>query len=72
MSFSSLLNRRSRSIYTKELEAILDLVKLNNRRVWPIFYKVEPSDVRHQRKSYADAMTRHEIKFGKDSQKLKT
>lgn len=53
-----------------ELAMILDRVKDQNHMVWPIFYKLEPSEVRHQRNSYDKAMTEHENKFGKDSEKV--
>lgn len=53
-----------------ELLMILECAKTKNQMVWPIFYKVEPSDLRHQRNSYGKAMTEHEIVLGKDSQKV--
>jgi len=54
-----------------ELVMILDNMKTRNQLVWPIFYKVEPSDIRHQKNSYEKAMNEHENKFEKDSQKVK-
>lgn len=53
------------------LAKILDCKKTKDQLVWPIFYKIEPSDLRHQRKSYDTAMTEHENRFGKDSKKVK-
>lgn len=53
------------------LAKILDWKKTKDQLVWPIFYKIEPSDLRHQRKSYDTAMTEHENRFGKDSKKVK-
>jgi hypothetical protein len=55
-----------------ELVTILDLMKTKNKLVWPIFYKVDPSDIRNQRKSYGKAMIQHENNFGKDYEKLQT
>ena len=38
-----------------ELVTILECMKhMKNSLVWPIFYKVEPSDLRHQRNSCGD------------------
>ncbi|CAI8586851.1 unnamed protein product [Vicia faba] len=55
-----------------ELVTILEFVKNNNQLlVWPIFYKVEPTDIRHQKNSYEKAMNEHEDKYGKDSEKVK-
>ena len=53
-----------------ELVKILECGKEKNQFVFPIFYKVEPSDVRHQRNSYGIAMAAHEKKFGHDSEKV--
>nr|KYP65799.1 TMV resistance protein N [Cajanus cajan] len=38
--------------------------------VWPVFYQVEPSDVRHQKGSYAEALTKHESRIS-DKNKVK-
>ena len=54
-----------------ELVKILQCQKEKNQLVFPIFYKVEPSDVRHQRNSYKQAITAHENRFGRDSKKVK-
>ena len=53
-----------------ELLAILECMKMKNQLVWPIFYKVEPRDIRRQRNSYGEAMTEHENMLGKDSEKV--
>ncbi|XP_061342795.1 disease resistance protein RPV1-like [Gastrolobium bilobum] len=54
-----------------ELDKILDCIKRNNKQlVFPIFYHVEPSDVRHQRNHYREAMNAHEDRFGKDSERV--
>ncbi|CAJ2673284.1 unnamed protein product [Trifolium pratense] len=53
-----------------ELVKILECKKLKNQVVWPIFYKVEPSDIRHMRKSYGKDMSRHENTFGFNSERV--
>jgi len=54
-----------------ELLRILECMEMKNQLVCPIFYKVLPSDLRHQRNSYGEAMTEHENRMGKDSEKVK-
>lgn len=53
-----------------ELAKIIECMKTNNQMVWPIFYNVQKSDVCNQTKSYGEAMTEHEKRFGKDSEKV--
>lgn len=53
-----------------EFVKIIECMKTKNQMVWPIFYRVEQSDVSNQTKSYGDAMIAHEKKFGKDSKKV--
>ncbi|OWM76004.1 hypothetical protein CDL15_Pgr009649 [Punica granatum] len=36
------------------------------KRILPVFYRVNPSDVRHQRGTFANAFVVHERRFGKD------
>ncbi|PRQ23484.1 putative TIR domain-containing protein [Rosa chinensis] len=38
--------------------------------VWPIFYKVDPSDVRHQRGTFSKALAEHEHRFEDDKNKV--
>ncbi|KAK2379235.1 TMV resistance protein N [Trifolium repens] len=54
-----------------ELVKIVDCYENNKKPVFVIFYKVEPSDVRHQKNSYRKAMIKHEERFGSDSEKVK-
>ncbi|XP_045829222.1 TMV resistance protein N-like isoform X2 [Trifolium pratense] len=54
-----------------ELVKIVDCYENNGKLVFVIFYKVEPSDVRHQRNSYEIAMIEHENRFGRESEKVK-
>ncbi|TKY57276.1 TMV resistance protein N [Spatholobus suberectus] len=53
-----------------ELLTILECMKVKNQLVWPIFYKVEPTDLRHKKNSYGKAMAEHENMLGKDSEKV--
>ncbi|XP_061355813.1 toll/interleukin-1 receptor-like protein [Gastrolobium bilobum] len=56
-------NYASSSFCLDELVHILHGIKQNGRLVLPIFYKVDPSDVRHQRGSYREALDNQEVKF---------
>ncbi|PKI73028.1 hypothetical protein CRG98_006579 [Punica granatum] len=47
----------------EELAEIIDCRKNSGQMVLPIFYGVDPSDVRNQRGSYAKAFVRHEKRF---------
>ncbi|BBH09916.1 Putative disease resistance TIR-NBS-LRR class protein [Prunus dulcis] len=53
-----------------ELVKILQCKESKQQVVLPIFYKVDPSDVRHQRSSYGDAFVQHERKFKDDKEKV--
>ncbi|KAI6695186.1 hypothetical protein NL676_022896 [Syzygium grande] len=55
----------------EELTKIMECRKQNDLIVWPVFHKVEPHEVRTPRESYRKAMAKHEVKFGKDSEKVK-
>ncbi|KAK7274363.1 hypothetical protein RIF29_15448 [Crotalaria pallida] len=46
-----------------ELQKILECSKTFGQTVFPIFYGVDPSDVRHQRGSFAKCFRKHEEKF---------
>ncbi|XP_028796180.1 TMV resistance protein N-like [Neltuma alba] len=50
----------------EELEKIMECKRANNQIVIPIFYNVEPSHVRHQEESYANAFAHHKQKFKDD------
>jgi len=54
----------------EELVKILECRKLKNQLVWPIFYKVKPSDIRHLEKSYGIDIAQHENNFGIDSERV--
>ncbi|KAI9114554.1 hypothetical protein K1719_014252 [Acacia pycnantha] len=55
-----------------ELQKILRSRKKLGRRVFPIFYNVDPADVRHQRKSFGKAFAKHEEKFKENSNKVQS
>jgi hypothetical protein len=52
-----------------ELLKILECKETKGQIVLPVFYKVDPSDVRHQKKSFEEAFAKHEERF-KDDIKL--
>ncbi|KAK2438602.1 disease resistance protein RPV1 [Trifolium repens] len=47
-----------------ELTEILKCKERYGREVIPVFYKVDPSNVRYQRQSYADDLVKHHQRFG--------
>ncbi|TYG47457.1 hypothetical protein ES288_D11G339900v1 [Gossypium darwinii] len=56
-----------------ELVKIMDCKKLKGHYfVVPVFYGVDPSDVRKQRGSFADAFAKHEENFKHDVEKVKS
>ncbi|KAK3431502.1 hypothetical protein EUGRSUZ_E03067 [Eucalyptus grandis] len=55
----------------EELLKIMECKEKNGLMVFPVFYEVEPREVREGRESYKRAMDNHEYKFGKDSENVK-
>ncbi|XP_028785746.1 TMV resistance protein N-like [Neltuma alba] len=55
-----------------ELVQIHQCIKENGQLVWPIFYDVEPSEVRHQRRKYGEALVTHEQNSKADEEKMKS
>ncbi|XP_021820455.1 TMV resistance protein N-like [Prunus avium] len=53
-----------------ELSKILECIQEQDTRILPIFYNVDPSDVRNQRGSFAEAFTKHEERFSEDVKKV--
>jgi hypothetical protein len=49
----------------EELMKILEFKKMKGQVVVPVFYDVDPADVRNQRGSYAEAFDKHERNFKK-------
>jgi len=56
-------NYASSSWCLLELEKIVECSRKYGHMLLPIFYKVDPSDVRHQRGSYGEAFVAHERKY---------
>jgi hypothetical protein len=52
----------------RELESILHCSQVYGRRVLPVFYDVDPSELRHQKGSYGEAFSKHEQRFQHDTQ----
>lgn len=56
-------NYASSRLCLDQLVKIIECNRSNKQLVWPIYYKVDPSDVRNQRRSFGDALADHERKF---------
>ncbi|RHN61937.1 putative TIR domain, winged helix-turn-helix DNA-binding domain-containing protein [Medicago truncatula] len=54
----------------RELQYILHCVQLSGKRVLPVFYDVDPSEVRKQSGSYKKAFAQHEERFKQDTEVL--
>ncbi|ONI28800.1 hypothetical protein PRUPE_1G162200 [Prunus persica] len=54
-----------------ELVKILDCKESNQQQVIPVFYKVNPSDVRNQGGSFGDALANMECKYKENMKKVK-
>ncbi|KAK4278789.1 hypothetical protein QN277_016588 [Acacia crassicarpa] len=54
-----------------ELQKILEPQNTSVRRVFPIFYNVNPADVRDQRESFGKALAEFEKKFKEDKTRVK-
>ncbi|KAF7851740.1 hypothetical protein BT93_L2932 [Corymbia citriodora subsp. variegata] len=55
----------------EELAKIMECKEQKDLTIVPIFYKVDPREVREGRESYRRALAKQESKFGKDSAKVK-
>ncbi|KAK3416175.1 hypothetical protein EUGRSUZ_H02019 [Eucalyptus grandis] len=55
----------------EEISKIMECKEKKGLMVLPVFYKVEPREVRGQKQSYGKAMGEHEVKFGKNSEQVK-
>nr|KYP42771.1 TMV resistance protein N [Cajanus cajan] len=54
----------------RELEKIFDCIQVTGKRVFPIFYDVDPSEVRKQSGDFKNAFDNHEERFKHDSCKM--
>jgi len=52
----------------QELEKICECFQVSGKLVLPVFYDVDPSEVRKQSGIYGEAFTKHEQRFIQDSQ----
>ncbi|XP_045810959.1 TMV resistance protein N-like [Trifolium pratense] len=64
-------NYASSTFCLEELTKIMECIKHKGRMVWPDFYQVDPSNVRHQKSSYAKALANYERKKTIDKEKVK-
>ncbi|RXH85689.1 hypothetical protein DVH24_009510 [Malus domestica] len=53
-----------------ELQQILDCRQVTGQKVLPVFYDVDPSDVRHQTGGFGDAFAKHEQRFKDNIEKV--
>jgi hypothetical protein len=53
-----------------ELVEIVHCKSTMDRTLFPIFYHVDPSDVRHQRRTFEEAFARHEKRFQTDMERV--
>ncbi|XP_010058799.2 TMV resistance protein N-like [Eucalyptus grandis] len=54
----------------EEVAKIMECREPKNLTVLPVFYKVDPREVRQGRHSYQRALNKHESKLGKNSEKV--
>ncbi|KAF7851739.1 hypothetical protein BT93_L2931 [Corymbia citriodora subsp. variegata] len=55
----------------EEVAKIMECKEQRDLTVLPVFYKVDPREVRGGRESYGRALAKYESKFGKDSEEVK-
>ncbi|KAE9599226.1 putative IQ motif, EF-hand binding, TIR domain, PH domain-containing protein [Lupinus albus] len=63
-------NYASSTFCLDELEKIMDCSKDKGMLVLPVFYEVDPSDVRYQKGEYADALNKHEARIIDNKDKI--
>lgn len=63
-------NYASSTFCLDELAKILKHLNEEGRLVWSVFYGVDPSEVRHQRGSYGEALSKHQRRFKNDKDKV--
>ncbi|XP_019440163.1 PREDICTED: uncharacterized protein LOC109345548 isoform X2 [Lupinus angustifolius] len=63
-------NYASSTFCLDELEKIMDCSKDKGMLVLPVFYGVDPSDVRYQKGKYADALNKHEARIIDEKEKI--
>ncbi|KAI9125028.1 hypothetical protein K1719_003644 [Acacia pycnantha] len=65
-------NYASSTFCLNELVKIHECIKRTGRLVWPIFYDVEPSEVRHQKDHYEQALSMHIKNLRADEDKIRS
>ncbi|XP_039686423.1 TMV resistance protein N isoform X1 [Medicago truncatula] len=63
-------NYASSTFCLNELVVILDCSNTHGRLLLPVFYDVDPSQVRHQSGAYGEALGKHEKRFCDDKDKV--
>ncbi|XP_059452926.1 disease resistance protein RPV1-like [Corylus avellana] len=63
-------NYASSSWCLDELATILECKETKGQIVLPVFYKVDPSEVRYQKNSFGEAFVKHEERFKDDQMKV--
>ncbi|XP_020222471.1 TMV resistance protein N isoform X2 [Cajanus cajan] len=63
-------NYASSSFCLDELTYIVECLNRKDLLVLPVFYNVDPSDVRYQKSSYGEALAKHEERFEHNMEKL--
>ncbi|XP_028785836.1 TMV resistance protein N [Neltuma alba] len=63
-------NYASSTFCLDELVQIIEYINKKGRLVLPIFYDVDPSEVRHQRKNYREVFAQHERWLRNDKEKV--
>ncbi|KAL6142721.1 hypothetical protein ACLB2K_060998 [Fragaria x ananassa] len=53
-----------------ELAKIIESMNSRDKRILPVFLNVDPSDVRYQENSFAEAFANHEVMFSNDPNKV--
>lgn len=54
-----------------ELAKIMEWKKEMGHQVWPVFYRVDPSEVRHQSGKTGEHLLKFEKRFGKESERVR-
>ncbi|CAK8577207.1 unnamed protein product [Lathyrus sativus] len=55
----------------QELEKICECAQVSKKYVLPVFYDIDPADVRHQRGIYRKAFAKHVQRFQQQSEKVR-
>jgi hypothetical protein len=63
-------NYASSSWCLDELATIIECKERKGQIVLPVFYKIDPSEVRYQNKSFEEAFAKHEERFKDDQMKV--